>query len=86
MHGFFVHINIGIDGQEGMKLIYGIIVVEGKDNQGKVAKVYFVFLFFLFCLIQYHDLNVTNFMFSLFASSLLQFTWVSTVFSLPFLI
>ncbi|KAE9462275.1 hypothetical protein C3L33_05825, partial [Rhododendron williamsianum] len=29
----------GIDGQEGMKLISGITVVEGKDNQGKVAKV-----------------------------------------------
>jgi hypothetical protein len=34
-----VQINIGIDGQEGMKLIFGIIVVEGKGNQGKVAKV-----------------------------------------------
>lgn len=31
--------NVGIDGQEGMKLIFGIIVVEGRDNQGKVAKV-----------------------------------------------
>lgn len=29
----------GIDGQVGMKLIYGIIVVEGRANQGRAAKV-----------------------------------------------
>jgi hypothetical protein len=58
MHGYFGQINIGIDGREGMKLIFGIIVVEGKGNQGKVAKVNLkiylgiLFFFFLFCLIQ----------------------------------
>lgn len=31
--------NVDIDGQEGMKLTFGTIVVEGKDSQGKVAKV-----------------------------------------------
>ena len=31
--------HIGIDGRVDMKLIYGIIVVEGKVNQEKVAKV-----------------------------------------------
>lgn len=41
-----MQINIGIDGQEGMKLIFGIIVVEGKGNQGKVAKVNLENLFF----------------------------------------
>lgn len=30
---------IGIDGQEDMKLIFGIIVVEGKVNQEKDDKV-----------------------------------------------
>lgn len=46
IHEFFVQVNIGIDGQEGMKLIFGIIVVEGKGNQGKVAKVNLENLFF----------------------------------------
>lgn len=30
---------IDIDGLEGLKLIFGIIAVEGKGNPGKVAKV-----------------------------------------------
>lgn len=30
---------IDIDGPEGMKLTFGTIAVEGKDSQGKVAKV-----------------------------------------------
>ena len=32
-------LNAGIDGQDGMKLISGITVVEGKANRGKVVKV-----------------------------------------------
>lgn len=78
MHWYFVQINIGIDGREGMKLIFGIIVVEGKGNQGKVAKVnlkiYLGILFFDLFPFLPHPIkisNVTNFMmFSLFASSL----------------
>jgi hypothetical protein len=31
---------VGIDGQEGMKLIYGIIVAEEKVNPGKEDKVH----------------------------------------------
>ena len=36
--------NVGIDGQAGMKLTFGIIVVEGKDNQEKVAKVKIIYM------------------------------------------
>lgn len=35
----FLGANLDIDGQEGMKLTFGTIVVEGKDSQGKAAKV-----------------------------------------------
>lgn len=34
-----IYIYIDIDGLEGMKLTFGIIAVEGKDNQEKDAKV-----------------------------------------------
>lgn len=42
--------NVGIDGQEGMKLTFGIIVVEGKDNQEKVAKVKLIAVLYSFSL------------------------------------
>lgn len=39
----------GIDGLDDMKLIFGIIVVEEKDNQGRVVKVRNIYtLFFIF--------------------------------------
>lgn len=41
----FQHVDIG--GQEGMKLICGIIAVEGKVNLGKDDKVFNIDFFFL---------------------------------------
>jgi hypothetical protein len=38
--GCSAHIYLGIDGQEGMKLIYGIIVAEEKVNLGKEDRVH----------------------------------------------
>ncbi|PQQ11612.1 AP2-like ethylene-responsive transcription factor PLT2 [Prunus yedoensis var. nudiflora] len=34
-----IYLSRRIDGQEGMKLIFGITVAEGRDNRGRAAKV-----------------------------------------------
>ena len=57
----------GIDGQEDMKLIYGIIAVEGKVSPGKVAKVIKLHAkFHLKCNINGLDISLTLLIFLLF--------------------
>lgn len=67
---------VGIDGQADMKLIYGIIVAEGKGNQGRVAKVNIIQLFILFIIQYYFPFSCTNF----------DFVRNTTIFSILFII